>query len=210
MSFLFGGAPKVAKDPVKDYQRDLRHAVRSMDREDIKAVAQENVLLAALTKLAQEQRVDLCKAKAKELVRLRAHRNRLATMKGHMTTLSQQLSTVQSAKLMQDTMAKTTALLRKLNTRMDASTIHRLLLEFERQSTSFTDGQEVVEQTLDGIFETENEQIVTEDAVASVLQEVGLDLKMGMASSSAARALPGLDTVELGDLEARLQNLKTK
>lgn len=208
MSFLFGGAPKVAKDPVKDYQRDLRHAVRSMDREDLKAVAQEKNLLASLTKLAQDQRVDLCKAKAKELVRLRAHRSRLATMKGHMTTLSQQLATVQSAKIMQETMKKTTLLLKKLNTRMDASSIHRLLLEFERQSTAFSDGQEVVEQTLDGIFETENEQSVTEEAVASVLQEVGLDLKLGMASS--ARGSVGLESVEIENLEIRLQNLKTK
>jgi division protein CdvB (Snf7/Vps24/ESCRT-III family) len=208
MSFLFGGAPKVAKDPVKDYQRDLRHAVRSMDREDIKAVAQEKVLLASLTKLAQEQRVDLCKAKAKEMVRLRAHRNRLATMKGHMTTLSQQLSTVQSARLMQETMTKTTLLLKKLNTRMDASSIHRLLLEFERQSTAFSDGQEIVEQTLDGIFETDDEQNITEDAVTSVLQEVGLDLRLGMASSGQVPS--GLETVEVGDLEARLQNLKAK
>jgi division protein CdvB (Snf7/Vps24/ESCRT-III family) len=208
MSFLFGGAPKVTKDPVKDYQRDLRHAVRSMDREDIKAVAQERILLTTLGKLAQEQRVDLCKAKAKELVRLRAHRNRLATMKGHMTTLSQQLSTVQSAKVMQETMAKTTALLKKLNTRMDASSIHKLLLEFERQSTVFSDGQEIVEQTLDGIFETEDEQSITEEAVANVLQEVGLKLELGM--SSATRAQSGLDTVELNDLEARLQNLKTQ
>jgi hypothetical protein len=44
--------------------------------------------------------------------------------------------------------------------------------------------------------------------VANVLQEVGLKLELGM--SSATRAQSGLDTVELNDLEARLQNLKTQ
>ena len=58
------------KDPVKEHLKDLRHATRSMDREDIKAAAQEKTLAASITKLAKEQRLDLCKAKAKELARL--------------------------------------------------------------------------------------------------------------------------------------------
>lgn len=193
------------KDPVRDYQRELRHATRSMDREDIKAASQEKALTTSITKLAKEQRIDLCKAKAKELVRLRAHRHRIMTMKGHMATLQQQLSTVQSAKIMQETVAKTTHLLRGLNSRLDAQAIHRMLLEFERQSTSFADGQEIIEESLDGIFEADNEQASTDLAVAGVFHELGLETEMGMA---AARSDPSLHPASESDLEARLQILK--
>jgi len=206
MSFLFGGAPQTKKDPVKDYQRDLRHSVRSMDREELKAAQQEKALIASITKLAKEQRIDLCKAKAKELVRLRAHRNRLVTMKGHMSTLQHQLSTVQSAKVMQETMAKTTHLLRSLNTRLDAKAIHRMLLEFERQSLAFGDGQEVLEETLDGIFEADNEQASTDQAVASVFQELGLEIEMGLGRAGTDHSL---HTIPVSELEARLQSLRT-
>jgi len=209
MSFLFGGARKVNKDPVKDYQKELRHATRSMDREDINAANQEKVLASAITKFAKENKVDICKTKAKELVRLRAHRGRLATMKGHMSTLSQQLSTVQSAKVMQETMAKTTQLLRNLNTRMDAKAIHKMLLEYERQSIQFTDSQEVLEETLDGVFETENEQADTDQAVAGIFEELKLNIELGMGSAHDHSIHPKM-LVNPEDLDTRLERLKEK
>lgn len=206
MSFLFGGATQVKRDPIRDYQRDLRHSVRSMEREDIKAASQERALLASISKHAKEQRLDLCKAKAKELVRLREHRHRIVTMKGHMATLQHQLSTVQSAKVMQETMAKTTTLLRSLNTRLDAKAIYKMLMEFEKQSTNFSDGQEIVEGTLDDIFEADNEQATTDQAVAGVFQELGLEMEMNLPSSR--HELHGIFAND-ANLEARLQNLKS-
>lgn len=208
MSFLFGGAPQVKKDPVKDYQKNLRHSIRSMEREDIKAAAQEKSLQASITRFAKEQRVELCKTKAKELVRLRGHRQRIMTMKGHMTTLQHQLATVNSAKVMQETMAKTTQLLRSLNSRLDARAVHRMLIEFERQSTAFTDGQQVLEENLDSIFELEDEQTNTDQAVSEVLQELGLELQMDISSAAARNQLNV--PVDIEDIEARLQNLKAK
>ena len=206
MSFLFGGGPQVKKDAVKDYQRELRHSTRSMDREEIKAAANEKALISSITKHAKEQRIDLCRVKAKELIRLRAHRQRLVTMKGHMTTLQQQLSTVQSAKIMQETMAKTSKLLKGLNGRLDAKGIYKMLLEYEKQSTSFTDGQEILEQNLDSIFETENEQANTDEAVASVFQELGVESQMGMGNTSKEIfSVPSDD-----EILSRLMNLKAQ
>jgi hypothetical protein len=207
MSFLFGGAPQVKKDPVRDYQKELRHATRSMDREEIKTASQEKILLSSITKLAKDQRLDLCKTKAKELVRLRAHRHRLVTMKGHMATLQHQLSTVNSAKVMQETMAKTTHLLRSLNSRLDAKAIHRMLMEFERQSVTFTDGQEILENTLDGIFEAENEQASTDQAVAGVFQELGLEIEMNLGNAGGGLGVSSISDVDLAE---RLQSLKAQ
>ena len=207
MSFLFGGAPQTKKDPVRDYQKDLRHATRSMEREDIKAVMQEKNLIASITKHAKEQRMDLCKIKAKELVRLRAHRSRLTTMKGHMATLAQQLSTVQGAKVMQETMAKTTHLLRNLNARLDAKAIHRMLMEYERQSATFSDGQEILEQTLDGMFEAEDEQSATDEAVSVIFDELGLEMALDLKTSTAKQT-PAATAIGEEDLEARLQKLR--
>lgn len=207
MSFLFGGAPQTKKDPVRDYQKDLRHATRSMEREDIKAMAQEKQLIANITKHAKEQRIDLCKIKAKELVRLRAHRSRLTTMKGHMATLAQQLSTVQGAKVMQETMAKTTHLLRNLNARLDAKAIHRMLMEYERQSATFSDGQEILEQTLDGMFEAEDEQSATDEAVSVIFDELGLEMALDLKTCTAKQA-PAATAIGEEDLEARLQKLR--
>lgn len=211
MAFIFGGntqgsAQKV--DPVRDYQRELRHAKRGMDREDLKAAAQERVIVADITRQAKEQRLDQCKSRARDLIRLRSHRSRLDTMKGHMTALSQQLSAVQGAKSMHEIMGKTTRLLQGLNKTMDPRAVHRMLIDFERQSSTFSASQEVVEETLDSMFEVDGEQEATDEAMASVFQELGLDLSFNMSSAQPLMDLQAMPDVT--DIEARLNNLRAK
>jgi hypothetical protein len=201
MAFLFGGggsgkSSESKLDPIKEYQRDLRHAQRSMDREDIKAASQERVLLADILRQAKEQRLDQCKARARELIRLRSHRARLGVMKGHMTTLGQQLSAVQGAQNMQAIMGKTTKLLQGLNRKMDAKTVHRMLMEYESQSSAFVSSQEVVDETLDSLFEVDGESEATDEAMLKVFQEIGLDLSATMSSARPVLDLPGVDGIE--------------
>lgn len=211
MAFLFGGAKSAASlsksDPVKDYQRELRHAQRSLDREELKASAQERGLLVDILRQAKEQRLDLCKSRARDLIRLRAHRTRLQTMKSHMTALGQQLSSVQGAQSMQAIMGKTTRLLQGLNKKMDPLAVHRMLMDYERQSTAFTASQEVVEETLDSMFEVDGEGDATDEAMLKVFQEMGLDLTVGM---SLARPVATVDEAlpDLAEIEARLSRLR--
>jgi charged multivesicular body protein 2B len=210
MAFLFGGGKALGAakvDPIKEYQRDLRHAQRSMDREDLKAAAQERSLLADILRQAKDRKLDQCKARVRELIRLRGHRARMSTMKGHMTSLGQQLTTVQGAKSMQGIMSKTNRLLQGLNKTMDARAVHRMLIDYERQSSTFTASQEVVEETLDSMFETDGEQEATDDAMQGVLEELGLDLSFKLGAASAATSLQTED-VDLADIEARLSRLK--
>jgi charged multivesicular body protein 2B len=210
MAFLFGGGKALGAakvDPIKEYQRDLRHAQRSMDREDLKAAAQERSLLADILRQAKDRKLDQCKARVRELIRLRGHRARMSTMKGHMTSLGQQLATVQGAKSMQGIMSKTNRLLQGLNKTMDARAVHRMLIDYERQSSTFTASQEVVEETLDSMFETDGEQEATDDAMQGVLEELGLDLSFKLGAASAATSLQTED-VNLADIEARLSRLK--
>jgi division protein CdvB (Snf7/Vps24/ESCRT-III family) len=210
MAFLFGGgtAPATRQDPAKEYQRDLRHAQRSMDREDQKAAAREKLLLTDIMRQAKERKLEQCKTRVKELIRLRGHRARMSAMKGHMTSLGQQLASVQSAQSMQAIMGKTARLLQGLNKKMDAKGMHRLLMDYERQTSTFTASQEVVEETLDSMFETDGEQEATDDAMRGVFEELGLDLA---ADFGAARAVSSRqqDDVDLADIEARLNRLRT-
>jgi division protein CdvB (Snf7/Vps24/ESCRT-III family) len=127
-------------------------------------------------------------------------------MKGHMTSLGQQLSTVQSARSMQTIMAKTTRLLQGLNKHMDAKAVQRMLYEYERQSTAFTDSQEIVEENLDSMFEADGEQEAIDDAMRGVFEELGLDLSASMAQARAGTSVQ--DGVDIADIEARLSRLK--
>jgi len=213
MAFLFGGGrgqSAARKDPAKEYQRELRHAQRSMDREDQKAAAQEKSLLADILRQAKDRKLDQCKARVRELIRLRGHRARMSTMKGHMTSLGQQLASVQSAQSMQAIMGKTARLLQNLNRSMDAKGMHRLLMDYERQTSTFAASQEAVEETLDSMFETDGEQEATDDAMRGVFEELGLDLARDFGAARAATSSSRQqDDIDLADIEARLSRLRS-
>ena len=204
MAFLYGGAKPACKDSLRDYQRKVAGSARGMEREIRKQDVQEKVLLRDLGKCAREGKIDLATGKAKEMVRLRAHRGRLYSMKEHMTGLAQQLQTVESSAKMQETIATTARMLQGLNARFDAPSVARMLAEFEKQNVLITQKQEIVDDTLDSAFEVDGETDATNEAVLDVLQEAGLDLRGKLASAGK-----GMTDTELEDLDGRLQRLRT-
>jgi charged multivesicular body protein 2A len=129
-------------------------------------------------------------------------------MKGHMVGLSQQLQTVQSTSKIQETMAITARMLQGLNARFDAASVARMLAEFEKQNILMTNKQEVVEDTLDCTFEVDGEHDATNDAVASVLQEVGLDVQSKFKAQAGVEAWK--NTQEEDDMAERLQRLRPR
>jgi charged multivesicular body protein 2A len=202
MAFLFGGGRPSGQDSLRDYQRKIAGSARGMGREIAKLDAQEKVMLRELSKCGSEGKLEVATTKAKEMVRLRAHRARLYTMKGNMAGLAQQLQTVQSSAKIQETIALTAKMLQGLNARFDAPSVARMLAEFEKQNALITHKQEVVDDTLDSAFEVDGEGDATNDAVLDVLQEAGLDLRNRLAPTSSR--VPA----DVEDLDARLQRLR--
>lgn len=203
MAFLYGGGKPACKDSLRDYQRKIAGSARGMEREIKKQDALEKSLQKELVKCAREGKIDTATGKAKEMVRLRAHRARLYTMKEHMTGLAHQLQTVQSSAKMQETIAVTARMLQSLNARFDAPSVARMLADFEKQNVLIASKQEIVEDTLDSAFEVDGEADATSEAVLDVLQEAGLDLRSQLAHSRAER-VEGAE-----DLDERLQRLRT-
>ena len=211
MAFLFGGARASGKDNLRDYQRRIASNARGMEREIAKMDAQEKRMLQELAKYAKDSRIEEATLKAKEMVRLRAHRSRVHAMKGHMSGLAQQLQTVQSTTKIQETIALTARMLQGLNAQFDAGSVARMLVEFEKQNILMTDKQEIVEETLDSTFEVEGEGQQTNEAVLAVLQEAGLDVQgcfrqTSMKSQTSLFSVGGATDTE--DLDARLQRLR--
>ncbi len=176
MAFLFGGARKSGQENLREYQRKIASSARGMEREMARMDQQEKGLQRELARCAADSNLEVATAKAKEMVRLRAHRSRVRGMKGHMLALAQQLQTVQSTQKMQETLAQTGRMLQGLNARTDAVAVARMLAEFEKQNTLMANKQEVMEDTLDGMFEVEGELEATNEAVLDVLQEAGLNV----------------------------------
>lgn len=188
MAFLFGGANTTARSPLREQQTALHRAIRDTTREDSRAGVEESRLGQEIKRHAAQGRVDLCMARAKELVRVRAHRTRLATMRGHMTGLTHQLGSFQGTQRMTEVLAKTALALRGINRQMDPRAVQHMLQEYERQSGLLAASQEIVGEGLDGVLEMDDEQDATDSAVADVLRDLGLS----MITESAVSKHPSL------------------
>lgn len=206
MSFLFGGARVSNSNTVRDYQRKVAGNARGMDREVGRLDQREALLQRELAKCAREGKMDTATAKAKEIVRLRAHRERLRTVGTQMTGLAQQLQSVQTTGKVQEMISDTVGMLHTLNGRLDAGGVARMLAEFERQSVQMQAKQELMHDALDSGFEADGETEDCNEAVITVLEEVGLDMRAQLSGGGGARAQPGLSVEE--DMAARLERLR--
>lgn len=221
MAFLFGGGDDSAssgasRDPIRCYQDELYKGCRTLDREDFKAGHQEKELRDSITRYARAQRYDMCRIKAKELIRLREHRKRLVTTRGHMSSLIQQLSTVHGTKTLHSVMAKTTKLLQSVNTKiMDPIAVQRMLHEFERQSNAMQDSKETLEESMDDIFQSEGEDDAMDDAMSSIFAELRIDADAALLRSASVSTTKNVSAGMMGTnsldqhFEARLAKLKS-
>ena len=96
MAFLFGGGRPSGVDALRDFQRQVLSSGRSTDREVAKLNVTERTILRDLRKCGAENNLELARVKAREMIRLRAHRARLFTLKSNMTGLAAQLGYARS------------------------------------------------------------------------------------------------------------------
>lgn len=208
MSFLFGGARPVSDNPLRALQTQVRSGVRASDREIARLDRDEKVLLAQLKKCGTSQQIETARIKAKELVRLRAHRLRLNGLKAGLSGLSQQLGEVGASHKIQEALGKTTVMLQRLNGQLSLGGAQKMMKEFDRQTTEMSTKQEFVNDALDSAFEGDNEEVETESAVLQVLEEAGLDEACRMQRMKTSQQA-GEQDISLNSLEARLHSLRT-
>lgn len=205
MAFLFGGARPSSAASLKDYQRKIAASARGVQREGARLEGREAQIRRELEKLVKSDKIDEAKDKATELVRLRAHRDKLRRMGSHLQALGQQLQAVHSADKMQEILGATALILQGLNSRLDAVTVQRMLAEYERQNSLMANKSEVVDDALDTMFEVDGEEQATSETVALVLREAGLDTMAKLGSGASRRGEPhGTDV----DLASRLHALR--
>jgi len=209
MSFLFGGARPTSEhnNPLRCLQSQVRSGVRASDREIARLDRDEKLLLAQLKKCGSSQHIETARIKAKELVRLRAHRLRLTGLKAGLTGLSQQLGEVGASHKIQEALSKTTVMLQKLNGQLSLGGTQRMMKEFDRQTNEMSTKQELLNDALDSAFEGDNEEAESETAVLQVLEEAGLDEAYRMHSVKS-RQQAGEQQISVNSLEARLHSLR--
>lgn len=197
---MFGGARPTQSNTLKSYASDIRKHIRSMQREESKSSQNEKNIIKEIKLMAQKQEINMAKIKAKELVRSRVFRKRLAITQQGLSCLAQELSIMQSSQKTQEILEKTTKILQALNSKMDIGSTYKMLMEFDKQNTTMSEKQDIVDESLDSMFDTDNNEI--DMTMTSVFEELGLNLSNNLSNTTAS--LTGIQDM---DVETRFAKL---
>jgi|EP00624_Nannochloropsis_granulata_P004546 hypothetical protein len=90
------GRQKTAKEQLRETKKEIRHNERDMDRELQSLTREEAKLIIDIKKAAASGQHGVLKIMAKNLVQLRAQKDRLVTMKATITGVGYKASLMQS------------------------------------------------------------------------------------------------------------------
>lgn len=219
------GKKKPLKEVMRENKRMINRAVRELDREKQGLEREEQRLTMEIKKAARANQMASVKIMAKDLVRTRQYITKFIEMRSHLQGCALKLQTVKSHQAMAEAMSSTAQAMQKMNKAVNATTITKMMAEFEKETAKTEMMQEVMGDAIDDALEDENAEEEEERIVGQVLDEIGISMgdeipdAVGLGSlqantaspekaPAAATAVGGGDDPALSDLEARLNNLK--
>jgi len=203
---------------LRKHQRSLEKAQRELDRERVKLEQQEKKLIADIKKSAKNGQMGACKIQAKDLVRTRRYIQKFAQMKTQLQAISLRIQTVRSNDMMMKSMQGATSLLSSMNKSMNLPALQRIAMDFERENDIMDQREEMMSDAIDDVTGLDEEE-ETDEVVAQVLDEIGVDLNQALGetpSGLATKAAVGEQQIAQAiggggggddDLEARLRRL---
>lgn len=204
MAFLFGGARSIKKnDTIRDYTREINKHIRSLDRESNKYTQNEKSIQRDIRKYAEKQDISMAKLKAKELIRSRGYAKRLTVIQQGLNCLSQELTIVQSTQQSQEIIEKTNKILQSLNNKLDLNATYKMMMSFEKNNSILAEKQEIMSETLEGMFETDDDLVDQE--MSGVFEELGLKIRTDLIHSNGSK----VENMYTNDIEQRFMQLRT-
>jgi len=201
MAFIFGGALK-SKDSIRDYTREINKHIRGLQREQFQHTNKEKSIQKEIRKYAEKNDLTMAKLKVKELIRTRAFAKRVTVVQHGLSCLSQELTMMSSTQQSQGIIEKTNKILQALNNKLDLNATYKMMMSFENNNTIFQEKQDMISESLDQLFETDDNEVDQE--MKMVCEEMGLRL----AEAFPSTYVPVKTMYNDDDFAERLQKLK--
>jgi charged multivesicular body protein 2A len=201
--------PKKPEELIREYKRSLDKTIRELDRERAKLQQQEKKLLIDMRRMAGQNQMDSVRIMARDLVRTRRYITRMYKMRAEMQAVSLRLQTLKSTQAMTDAMKGVTRTMVSMNQKMNLPAMQKVMMEFARQNEVMGMKEEMIADTIDDAMDEGGEEEESEEMVAQVLDEIGLDFnqKIG-ASNKKIGDQQVVGEQEEDDLQARLDKLR--
>uniref|UniRef100_A0A8C5BCM5 Charged multivesicular body protein 2Ba n=1 Tax=Gadus morhua TaxID=8049 RepID=A0A8C5BCM5_GADMO len=183
---------KTADDLIKEQTKELRGTQRQITRDRTALEKQEKQMEAEIKKMAKSGNREACKILAKQLVQLRKQKNRTYAVSSKVTSMSTQAKVMNSQMKMAGAMATTAKTMQAVNKKMDPQKTLKTMQDFQKENMKMGMTEEMINDTLDEIFDASGDEEESQDIVNQVLDEIGIEI------SGKVRKTTGLVSLWVG------------
>ncbi|XP_062862566.1 charged multivesicular body protein 2Ba [Trichomycterus rosablanca] len=204
---------KTVDDIIKDQTKELRGTQRQISRDRAALERQEKQMEMEIKKMAKTGNRDACKILAKQLVELRKQKNRTYAVSSKVTSMSTQTKVMNSQIKMAGAMSTTAKTMQAVNKRMDPKKTLHTMQDFQKENLKMGMSEDMLNDTLDEIFNESGDEEESQDIVNQVLDEIGIEISGKMARApSAGKSLASTSknkraTISDEDIERQLKAL---
>uniref|UniRef100_A0A669E0R2 Charged multivesicular body protein 2Ba n=1 Tax=Oreochromis niloticus TaxID=8128 RepID=A0A669E0R2_ORENI len=177
---------------IKEQNKELRGTQRQITRDRTALEKQEKQLEAEIKKMAKSGNREACKILAKQLVQLRKQKTRTYAVSSKVTSMSTQTKLMNSQMKMAGAMSTSAKTMQAVNKKMDPQKTLKTMQDFQKENMKMGMTEDMINDTLDEIFEESGDEEESQDIVNQVLDEIGIEIsgKMGKAPA-AGKTVPG-------------------
>lgn len=189
---------------MRSSQRDLDRELRELDR-------REQQLIVDLKKQAKLGRSEKAvKLLAKQLVQLRAQRERVLGAKVQVGAIATHASAMASAVTVADSVGTAGKAMAGMNKTMQKANIGLSIAQFQRETEKMNLTEEMMGDMLSDAFDTSDAEEEADDVVSGVLAEIGLDMTKGLEEAPSAKLPEAAAPERQADDEQALKALQAQ
>lgn len=184
MSF-FSKKPTL-EEQMRQQNRVLRKAQRDVEKDRRDLERQEKQLEMEIKKAAKQGNKQICTVLAKNLVRVRQQKARTYTAASKISSVGSQTKAMASSAKLASTMATTAKTMGAVNREMNPQGIAKTMQDFEKENAKMGMTEEIIESTINDVFEESGDEEEEDAIVNQVLDEIGIEISGKMATAPSA------------------------
>ncbi|XP_073989764.1 charged multivesicular body protein 2b [Rhodnius prolixus] len=185
MDWIFGKKPTL-KEQQRENDRALRKAGRDIERDRREMEREEKKLEMEIKKAAKENNLAACKLLAKQLVQVRAQKNRALSFNSKIQGISSQNRMIGANAKLAGAVSTTAQTMKNINSVLKPEQIAGDMRTFQQASMKMDMTEELINDTLDDIMNESGDEEESDAIVNKVLDEIGIEISGKMAKAPAA------------------------
>lgn len=187
------------EDQIERDVRIINRQIRALDRELLGMEREKTKLTYKIKTHANKGNVDMVNALSTEYLVYKINMKKLTKLKGQMSNVKQKIQIMRSVHDINKAIASLTNTMKVMNERMGISTISKMVMEYDIETTKMETNMEMYDDALDDeIDEDERMEIVN-----SVLDEIGIEIASTIKTAPTTPVNSHVEEI----LKSRLQNL---